>query len=80
VVADEDADHSISQLEAVDMLQPVLSELSPRDQQILRLRFSDGCSQTEIGKSVGISQMQVSRVLQRLLEDLRFKLTPARAA
>jgi RNA polymerase sigma-B factor len=74
VVAD-DEDTSIGQLE-VDMLQPVLQDLGPRERRILQLRFVEGWTQSEIGADIGVSQMQVSRVLRRILDDLRAKLSP----
>jgi RNA polymerase sigma-B factor len=52
-------------------LLPLISRLSEREQAILRLRFVSGCSQTEIASRVGISQMQVSRLLSRSLSQLR---------
>jgi RNA polymerase sigma-B factor len=78
-VAEED-DRSVSQLEAVDMLQPVLEDLAPRERRILELRFVEGWTQAEIGKEVGVSQMQVSRILRQLLEDLRGRLAPITTA
>jgi RNA polymerase sigma-B factor len=45
--------------------------LPSREQHILHLRFSDGLSQSEIGKELGISQMQVSRLLARSIDQLR---------
>ena len=50
---------------------PALRRLPRRDQRILVLRYYCGLTQTEIAREVGISQMQVSRVLARALEDLR---------
>jgi RNA polymerase sigma-B factor len=79
VVAD-DEDAGIDQLEAVDMLQPVLEDLGPRERRILQLRFVEGWTQSEIGEDIGVSQMQVSRVLRRILDDLRSKLDPLPAA
>jgi RNA polymerase sigma-B factor len=79
VVAD-DVDWSVSQLEAVDMLQPLLQQLGPRERRILELRFVEGWVQADIGKEVGVSQMQVSRLLRRILDELRTKLLPARVA
>jgi RNA polymerase sigma-B factor len=79
VVADS-ADNSIDQLETVDMLQPVLEDLGPRERRILQLRFIEGWTQSEIGKDIGVSQMQVSRVLRKILDDLRDKLSPIPAA
>jgi len=79
VVADDD-DASIDQLEAVEMLQPVLSDLGERERRILQLRFVEGWTQSEIGRDIGVSQMQVSRVLRKILDDLRGKLSPLPAA
>ncbi|MFC5262341.1 sigma-70 family RNA polymerase sigma factor [Kribbella qitaiheensis] len=78
LVAAED-DRTVDQLEAVDMLRPVLAELGPRERRILELRFIEGWTQTKIGKEIGLSQMQVSRVLRKILDDLRTKLTSAQA-
>ena len=78
VAAEED--RTVDQLEAVDMLRPVLEELGARERRILELRFVEGWTQTEIGREVGLSQMQVSRVLRKILDDLRTKLTPTQAA
>ncbi|WP_405071744.1 SigB/SigF/SigG family RNA polymerase sigma factor [Kribbella sp. NBC_01510] len=79
VVADVD-DGSIDQLETVEMLQPVLADLSERERRILQLRFVEGWTQSEIGNDIGVSQMQVSRVLRKILDDLRDKLAPLPAA
>ena len=48
--------------------------LSPRQQKILLLRFYDGMTQEQIGQQLGISQMQVSRLLSRALGYLRPRL------
>ena len=50
---------------------PLLCRLSTRQQEILRLRFAVGCSQSEIARRIGVSQMQVSRLLARSLQQLR---------
>jgi RNA polymerase sigma-B factor len=54
----------------------VLEHLPPRERLILRLRFLEDLTQTEIAARIGISQMQVSRLLRRSLEQLR-RLTQA---
>ena len=46
-----------------------LRAASERDLRVLRLRLVDDLPQREIGRRLGISQMQVSRVLRRLLAD-----------
>jgi RNA polymerase sigma-B factor len=49
----------------------VLRHIAPRERLILRMRFVEDLTQTEIAERVGISQMQVSRLLRRSLEQLR---------
>lgn len=49
--------------------------LSDRDRRILHLRFVDECSQSEIAAELGVTQMQVSRLLTRILGQLRAELT-----
>ena len=45
--------------------------LPPRDREVIRLRFVEDLTQTQIAERVGVSQMQVSRILRRSLERLR---------
>ncbi len=52
-------------------LAPLLARLPSRDRRILRLRFEQDLTQSEIGKVVGLSQMHVSRVIRGSLEQLR---------
>ncbi|QQS01506.1 MAG: sigma-70 family RNA polymerase sigma factor [Austwickia sp.] len=70
-------------VENMEALRPALQRLSERDRQILRLRFVRGWTQEQIGKEIGVSQMQVSRLLTRILAELRLDLegaeTPAEA-
>jgi RNA polymerase sigma-B factor len=49
----------------------VLERIPPRERLILRMRFVEDLTQTEIAARVGISQMQVSRLLRRSLDQLR---------
>lgn len=60
--------------EARLVLAPVVRRLSGRDRRILRMRFFDGLTQREIADDIGVTQMQVSRLLNRLLTRLRRKL------
>jgi RNA polymerase sigma-B factor len=57
--------------EAATMLDGLLGELSDRERQIVRLRFGQDITQSEIGEIVGLSQMHVSRVLRTSLERLQ---------
>jgi RNA polymerase sigma-B factor len=52
-------------------LQRALAGLSRRDRSILLWRFEEGCTQEEIGRRLGISQMQVSRLIRRILDQAR---------
>jgi RNA polymerase sigma-B factor len=52
-------------------LSPLLSQLPVRERRILHLRFSEGLTQSEIADRVGLSQMHVSRLLARSLDELR---------
>ncbi len=61
-------------LEAVDVRQTLsnaMAVLSERDRLIIGLRFVDGLTQTQIAERIGVSQMQVSRLLRNALRDLR---------
>ncbi len=58
----------------VVVLRAVLGELAPREREIVRLRFEEDLSQSEIAQRVGISQMHVSRLLRRTLALLRSRL------
>ncbi len=44
--------------------------LDEREQTVLRLRFDAHLTQREIGRQIGVSQMQVSRILRRALRKL----------
>jgi len=65
------ADSDLEAAEARLMLDPVVRRLGPRDRMILRMRFWEGLTQREIGEEIGVTQMQVSRLLTRILTDLR---------
>jgi RNA polymerase sigma-B factor len=79
VVADSE-DPQLHRFEAIEMLSPLIAELGPRDREIIELRFVENWKQADIGQKLGISQMQVSRLLTRILADLRERLQPAEAA
>jgi RNA polymerase sigma-B factor len=65
----EDAGYELVELRA-DLIH-VLRLLKPRQREILRLRFVEELSQTQIAQRVGVSQMQVSRLLAKSLAELR---------
>ena len=75
-VADTLADHDagFSRVEARAMLDPLLGELASRERLIIVLRFYRDCTQSQIAELVGVTQMQVSRLLTRILADMRMRL------
>lgn len=52
-------------------------DLDDRDRELLRLRFVEDLTQQEIGQRLGCSQMQVSRLLRRIVDQLRERLEGA---
>jgi RNA polymerase sigma-B factor len=69
LIGDEDRHYELVELDAT--VSAVLSHIPQRERLILYMRFVEGLTQSEIGGRVGISQMQVSRLLRRSLERLR---------
>ena len=67
-------DDRLEQVEQRAVLRPILESLPERERQILLLRFVAGKTQTEIAGIVGVSQMQVSRLVARSLAQLRERL------
>lgn len=68
-VGKEDERYELVELDAT--VTAVLGHIPPRERLILRMRFVEDLTQTEIAERVGISQMQVSRLLRRSLDQLR---------
>jgi|1185.fasta_scaffold27178_2 RNA polymerase sigma-B factor len=75
----DDSD-DFSDVERHELLRPVLEGLKERDRLILRLRFVGGCTQEEIGRELGVSQMQVSRLLSSIMARLRAGLVGTQAS
>ena len=75
LIAGVDDDESAS--EARMTLAPVVRRLPERHRRILYLRFFEDLTQEEIGHDLGVTQMQVSRLLSRILGDLRAELREA---
>jgi len=67
-------DTSQGAVEARVMLVPVVRQLPERDRRILHLRFVEQRTQQEIADTIGVTQMQVSRLLTRILGSLRGEL------
>jgi RNA polymerase sigma-B factor len=58
------------------VLRPLLEALPERERTVVMLRFFGELTQTQIAEQVGVSQMHVSRLLAKTLENLRRQLEP----
>ncbi len=65
----EEHQYEVSEDRAV--LAPGFRVLDQRERTILRLRFFDGLTQSQIAQQIGTSQMHVSRLIRRSLEKIR---------
>ncbi len=54
-----------------------MAAVAPREREALRLRFEEDMTQAEIGAVIGVSQMQVSRIIRQALARLRAVGEPA---
>lgn len=73
-------DRDLAHAEARIVIEPAVQHLSQRDRRIVQLRFYEGRTQQEIAEAVGLTQAQVSRVLTRILADLKADLVGRSAA
>ena len=67
-------DEGIAHVEIRESIKPLLDRLEPREKKILLLRFFKNMTQSQIADEIGVSQMHVSRLLNRTLEQLRASL------
>lgn len=73
-----DTDTATDELEAKMVLEPLIAKLAPRERRIVFMRFYEERSQQAIADAVGLTQAQVSRVLQRILNTFRDELHAGR--
>ncbi len=69
------ADDGFELAEQRALLQSLMTALTPREREVLRLRFHEDLTQAEIGERMGVSQMQISRVLRQALNRLHVVAT-----
>ncbi|MET9879377.1 SigB/SigF/SigG family RNA polymerase sigma factor [Actinacidiphila glaucinigra] len=67
-------DPALEGVENLTALRPVIAGLGQRDRRLLQMRFVQEMTQSQIGDALGVSQMHVSRLLNRLLTRLRSRL------
>ena len=56
------------------VLNKIINSLEKRDKEIILLRYYKDKTQSEVGKILGISQVQVSRIEKRILEKMKKEL------
>jgi RNA polymerase sigma-B factor len=64
-------DAGLEAAENIQTLKPLLQSLDQRERELLRMRFGEEMTQSEIGEVLGVSQMHVSRLLSRVTARLR---------
>ncbi|MFJ6836446.1 RNA polymerase sigma factor SigF [Streptomyces sp. NPDC091209] len=64
-------DQALELVEDFNALAPLIAELDDRERRIIHMRFVDELTQAQIGEHLGVSQMHVSRLLNRTLAKLR---------
>ena len=72
--ATEDPDLAASDDRIV--LEQAIADFSPREREVVKMRFEEGLTQVEIAERLGISQVQVSRLLRRTLRRIQDKIDP----
>lgn len=65
----EDGDYTLAEDRAT--LDVLMRQITPREREVLRLRFVEDLTQAEIGEQIGVSQMQVSRIIRQAIGRLR---------
>ena len=68
-VGSDDAGFDLAEDRAT--LDRLLLSIGPREREVLRLRFVEDMTQAEIGERIGVSQMQISRLIRQSLARLR---------
>jgi RNA polymerase sigma-B factor len=68
-IAVEESGYELAEYTAT--IGPEFRALPPRDRLVLRLRFVEDLTQSEIAERIGVSQMHVSRLIRKALEQLR---------
>ncbi|HEY1590411.1 MAG TPA: SigB/SigF/SigG family RNA polymerase sigma factor [Solirubrobacteraceae bacterium] len=69
VFGDEDQRYEL--IDETVTISVAAQHLSARERRVLALRFAGDMTQTQIAQEIGVSQMQVSRILRRALNRLR---------
>lgn len=71
IAADDDSEEWLDKM----VLRGAIDELCERDKKIIVLRYFRDMTQSEVARQVGVSQVQVSRIENRIIKEFREKLT-----
>lgn len=55
-------------------INKIIDNLMPRDKQVILLRYFKDKTQTDVAKILGISQVQVSRIEKKILNQMKEEL------
>jgi RNA polymerase sigma-B factor len=64
-------EHGFALAEDRATIEHLMRSITPREREVLRLRFEEDLTQAEIGERIGVSQMQVSRIIRQSVARLR---------
>ncbi len=67
---DEEKDRLLNHM----LLEQLLEELPETDRELIRMRYFEDMTQSEVAKNLGISQVQVSRLEKKILLSMRHKV------
>lgn len=76
-LADENQNEQESVLNHL-LVKQLIGDLPKKEQKLIRLRYYQEKTQTEVARALGISQVQVSRLEKKILLDMRQKMVDAR--
>jgi RNA polymerase sigma-B factor len=69
-----DVDFGFDRITDQETVRPLLAALPERERTVLYLRFFESMTQSQIAEHIGVSQMHVSRILEKTLRELRDQL------
>lgn len=69
-------DEDLASMDDKMLIESVLKDFTPKEQEVVQMRFVDGMTQAEIAERLDISQVQVSRLLRRTLKRMQDKIAP----
>ena len=69
-------DDDLARLDDRMVIEDAIKSFAPREQEAVRMRFEQGLTQVEIAEKMGISQVQVSRLLRKVLKQIQERLDP----